>query len=74
MTEIVKVQKALASNDPALMELALIYAKGRKCMVEQRLSDAVNAVMGADVKAFFEAEWLEIGRWSIGKRVADRDW
>jgi hypothetical protein len=75
VTEIVKVQKALASNDPTLMDVALIYAKGRRCMVQQRLDFAANTAMGDDVKAFFEGDFRpSVGSWKIGKRVADRDW
>jgi hypothetical protein len=73
MTDIVKVQVPLIANDPA--EVALVYAKGRKKMVQQRLDYTTKKLMGTDLKAFFEAEYHHAtGKWTIGKRVKDRDW
>ena len=73
MTEIVKVQMPLSSNvaDP----LPLVYAKGGKRMSTQPLDHATKLAMGADVKAYFKAEYRPtLRRWSIGARVKDRDW
>ncbi|MEY9493708.1 hypothetical protein [Bradyrhizobium elkanii] len=71
--KIVKVQLALATNDPA--RLALVYAKGRVDLVQQKLDLATTKAMGDDPKAFFEAEYRpSIGTWSIGKRVKDQKW
>ncbi len=73
MTDIVKVQVPLIANDPA--GEALVYAKGRKKMVQQRLDYTTKKLMGTDLKAFFEAEYHHAtGKWTIGKRVKDRDW
>ena len=71
MSEIVKVQVPLISNDPA--EHALVYAEGRKRVVQQPLDYTTKQLMGDDSKAFFEAEFRR-GKWTIGKRVKDRDW
>lgn len=73
MTDIVKVQKPVVTNDPR--QLALVYAKGRKFYVQQPLDPATDKAMGEDKKAFFEAEFIHVrNQWSIGKRVSDRDW
>ncbi|MBO4228372.1 hypothetical protein [Bradyrhizobium neotropicale] len=73
MSEIVKVQLPLTSNDPR--KLALVYAKGRKNMVQQPLDAITRKLMGADFKAFFEAEYQPArGTWLIGERVGHQDW
>lgn len=75
MTEIVKVQIPFESNDPAQFGLALVYAKDRRRMVQQKIDQTTKVLMGDDVKAFFEAEYrASLGRWTIGRRVKDRDW
>ncbi|MEY9179690.1 hypothetical protein [Bradyrhizobium sp. USDA 313] len=70
---IIKVQVTLATNDPDLADMALIYAEDRKFMTQQRLHPAVRRLMNGDAKAFFEANFRS-GRWEIGKRVEDQDW
>jgi hypothetical protein len=71
MSAIVKVQLAL--NDPSA--LPLVYAEGRKNMVQQSLDATTKRAMGDDVKAFFQAEFRHtVGQWAIGKRVKDRSW
>jgi len=73
MTEIVKVQTPLSTNDPE--HKALVYAKNKHRIVQQKLDHATQKLMGTDVKAFFQAEWREASQqWTIGKRVKDRDW
>jgi hypothetical protein len=42
-------------------------------MVQQQLDYTTKQLMGKDSKAFFEAEFRR-GKWTIGKRVKDRDW
>jgi len=73
MTEIVKVQLPLSTNDPDQRDFALVYAEGRRCMVQQRIDPGTRAAMGGDVKAFFEADYKR-GAWKIGSRVGDRRW
>jgi hypothetical protein len=71
--ELVKVQTPQMTSDPEA--LALVYDKDRKWLVQQQLDDATKDAMGADAKAFFEAEYQPtVGRWKIGKRVNDQDW
>lgn len=76
MSEIVKVQRPFAmSENAAHAGMALVYAKGRTNIVQQRLDRATEIAMGDAFKAFFEAEYRQSrGQWSIGRRVADRDW
>jgi hypothetical protein len=57
MTEIVKVQLPILTNDPAMLDLALVYAEGRRCMVQQPIDAATRAAMDGDVKAFFKADY-----------------
>jgi hypothetical protein len=73
MIEIVKVQLPLSSNDPEQRDLALVYAEGRRCMVQQPIDAATRAAMGGDVKAFFKADYKR-GTWKIGERVDDGEW
>ncbi|KRR21308.1 hypothetical protein CQ14_06575 [Bradyrhizobium lablabi] len=73
MTDIVKVQRPLVTNDPN--QLALVYAKNCRNMVQQPLDFATQKATGTDVKAFFEAEFRRSsGQWFIGKRVVNRKW
>jgi hypothetical protein len=73
MTDIVKVQIPLVTNDP--LGHALIYAKDKKNMVQQKLDYTTRKLLGNDMKAFFEAEYRQKTRtWLIGKRVKDREW
>jgi len=77
MTEIVKVQLPLATNDEefdqVVDDLALIYCKGRRRAVHQRLDAATMIAMGDDVRAFFRAQYYD-GQWTIGRRVRDQEW
>jgi hypothetical protein len=73
MSEIVKVQIPLASNDPAA--LPLIYDRYREHETLQKLDHTTKKLMGTDVKAFFKAEWRHASQqWTLGNRVSDRDW
>jgi hypothetical protein len=73
MSEIVKVQIPLATNDPAA--LPLIYDRHREHMTQQRIDHTTKKLMGTDVKAYFQAEWRHASQqWTLGKRVRDRDW
>jgi hypothetical protein len=67
--EIVKVQLPL--SDPT--HPALVYARGRRHLTQQRLEPSARAAMGLHFKAFFEAEYHD-GAWILGERVTDRDW
>lgn len=69
---IVKVQRPIVTNDPAAP--ALVYAKGRKGMIQQRLDAATLSAMGNDFKAFFMAELSHNGKWQIGKRIEHQTW
>ena len=69
---IVKVQRPVVTNDPA--SPALVYAKGRKGMIQQRLDAATLKAMGDDYKAYFVAELKLNGQWQIGQRVGDQRW
>jgi hypothetical protein len=73
MTAIVKVQIPLATNDPGQTQKALVYAEGRRLVMQQKLDHATQSQMGNDLKAYFEAEYRH-GRWAIGHRVTDREW
>jgi len=70
--KIVKVQIPIVTNDPHA--LALVYAKGRKGMAQQKLDHATLVAMGDDIKGYFRAELGKDGRWHIGGRVKDQDW
>jgi hypothetical protein len=73
MRAIVKVQVPLSTNDHAAR--ALVYAKAKENMVQQQLDHATKVALGSDAKAFFEAEYRHAqGKWTIGKRVKDRNW
>jgi len=72
---IVKVQVPLASNQPIRgMEHGLVYAEGRKNMVEQPLPPPVVKALEGDAKGYFEAVWSSTVGWAIGKRVEDQLW
>jgi len=72
MKTIVKVQRPIVTNDPA--ELALVYAKNKQGLMQQKLDHATIVAMGDDFKAYFEAELHASGQWYIGKRVKDQSW
>lgn len=67
---IVKVQIPLFTTDP--QPSALIYDKAKRHYILQPLDD-VLALMGGDIKAFFEATWNG-QQWQLGKRVGDQGW
>lgn len=69
---IVKVQRPIVTNDPAFP--GLVYAKGRKGMIQQRLDVATLKAMGNDYTAFFVAELKLNGQWQIRQRVGDQKW
>jgi len=72
---IVKVQVPLASNQPIRgMEHGLVYAEGRKNMVEQLLPRDVTKALNGDFKGYFEAFWSSTVGWAIGKRVEEQPW
>ena len=71
MREIVKVQIFVHAKHG---ELPVVFAKGHKWKA-QPLDHATKIAMGDDTCAFFDAEYQHsTGRWSIGKRVEDREW
>ncbi|WP_028164138.1 hypothetical protein [Bradyrhizobium elkanii] len=73
MTEIVKVQVPLASNDPKAP--ALIYDRHQKHVTQQKLDYTILKLMGTDPKAYFEGEWHPASqRWTLNRRVKDREW
>jgi hypothetical protein len=73
MSEIVKVQIPLISNDPNV--LPMIYDRHRKHMTFQPLDAMTKRYLGADVKGYFEAEWSSRNeQWQLGRRTKDRDW
>jgi hypothetical protein len=74
MTEVIKVQRPLSSND--LGNPWLLYDKGRVHVVhtkEALMDKTVRAAMGNAIKGYFEAEWSSEG-WKIGKKARDQDW
>ena len=73
MTDIVKVQVPIFTNDPQAQ--ALIYAKDGRHLVQQSLDYQTVVALNGDLKAYFHAEFIpSTGKWSIGERVQDRDW
>jgi hypothetical protein len=75
MTETVKVQRPISTNDPD--EPWLIYDKARKHQtnVPARLIPAhVREAMGGDFKAFFTGAWSSIVGWGLSSRVKDPGW
>lgn len=69
--EIVKVQVPMATSDPRA--LALVYAKGRQRMSQQKLDARTEKAMAGGYKAFFKAQYSN-GVWLIGERVMDQNW
>lgn len=73
MSEIVKVQVPIATNDPNAQPL--VYNKSRSRRALQPLDAATIKAMLTDDKAYFRAEWsVAKHQWLIGDRVKDRDW
>ena len=75
MTEIIKVQRPLRTNDPTIPWL--IYDKSRKR--EQQLPQSIIPpaavkALGNDPKGYFEGHWSSIVGWAIGKRVNNQGW
>ena len=68
---IVKVQLPLVTNIAETP--ALVYGEGHLFMTQQVLDAETLKAMENDVKAFFEAAFVN-GKWKIGKRVAYQDW
>lgn len=68
--EIVKVQLPVTNDLP---KLALVYAKRRQRMSQQKLSPETEAAMAGDHKAYFKAEYIS-RVWKIGERVKDQTW
>ena len=74
-TEIVKVQRPIATNDQRNMWL--LYGKGRKKrqQIQQSLvQNHVVAAMKGDLKAYFNAVWNDVTGWYIKNRVEDHEW
>jgi hypothetical protein len=69
--EIVKVQLPVMTSDPR--GLALVYAKGRKHLKQQKLDPKTEAAMAGGFKAFFKAEFNGVV-WMIHERVKDQTW
>jgi hypothetical protein len=75
MTDIIKVQRPLMTNDESAPWL--IYDKSRKRqqqIPESVVPPAVVKAMGNDAKGYFEGYWSSIVGWAIGKRVKNQDW
>lgn len=68
---IVKVQVPLFSTGPSAD--CLVYAKGRKGMTEQRVSEHVKEALAGQPKGFFEGTFRGAS-WEIGRRVDDQNW
>ena len=74
-TEIVKVQRPIATNDPNIPWL--VYAKGHKKTQQVRqayITEQTKKAMGKDLKAYFNAEWNDVSGWTIKDRVEDQEW
>jgi hypothetical protein len=75
--EIVKVQRPITSSVNMADPPWLIDAKGSNHS-EHRPAKAIpqpiKAAMGADPKAYFEADWSPSAGWSLGKRVKEQPW
>ena len=74
-TEIVKVQRPIATNDPNVPWL--IYANGHKKTQQVRqeyITEQVKKDMKGDLKAYFNAVWDDVLEWYIKDRVEDREW
>jgi len=75
--ETVKVQRPITSSMSAADTPWLIYAKGRKHSEQcpaKAIPQSIKEAMGADPKAYFEADWSSSAGWSLGKRVKDELW
>lgn len=70
MSEIVKVQVPIVGNK----SLCLVYAKGRRNMVEQPVPDAARKALNGDLKGYFKGTWSSVVGWAINERVAAQDW
>jgi len=75
MTEIVKVQRPVTTNDPTAPWL--IYDKERK-HVQQRpahlIVNHVKEMMGNDYKMYCMGAWSSVVGWGISKRVKNEAW
>jgi hypothetical protein len=74
MSEIVKIQRPLSSNE--IGNPWLIYDKDRKHTQhkpESSVPEAVKTAMDGDVKGYFMAIWSG-GGWKIGDRVEEQKW
>lgn len=66
---IVKVQVALfPAGAPAL-----VYAKGKRNMVQQEISQGARDALKGDAKGYFEAEF-DGKEWKIGSRTMPQAW
>lgn len=75
MTETVKVQRPISTNDPAAPWL--IYDRARKHAVSvpaKVIPAHVVKAMGDDYKAFFVGAWSSIVGWGLSERVKDPGW
>ena len=53
----------------------MVYAEGRRSMVEQLLPASVLAELGHERWGYFQAEWTGVSAgWQIGERSADENW
>ena len=72
MTEIVKVQRPIMTNDPSAPWL--IYDAARKHVTEvpeMAIPQHIRAAMGDDYKAYFVGAWSSIVGWGLSTRVSD---
>lgn len=70
---IVKVQVPLAGAAVGSGK-CLVYAEGRKNMVEQPVPAHVIKALKGDLKGYFQAQYSSVVGWAIGDRVSDRPW
>jgi len=74
-TEIVKVQRPIATNDPD--DPWLIYDKARKHQIQvpaRLIPRWARIKMGDDHKAFFRAEWSNMAGWGLLERAPWQEW
>lgn len=71
-TEVVKVQRPIAASMGAGGPW-LVYDASREHMVTIEPPPAVVRAMGDDLKAYFDAVWVE-DHWVIGARTRNQAW
>jgi hypothetical protein len=75
MTDIVKVQRPLMTNDADIPWLIYDKSHKRSQQLPQRvIPPAAVRALGNDPKGYFEGHWSSMFGWVIGKRVKNQDW